>query len=581
MKFISVPRAAKILFLMMLAGPLVFRGLYVDSYINLHTDKRFFGATQVLANDGVLYAFILSLFYLSFLSKIPRVPSLILRALGFLVFLLCAMDSVVFVCFNSHLTVDDTVAYASYAHKYISQITRKRHIFILVAGLCSIALSARVFVSRYTIQRKAHHILAIVTVLSLLAASSLASNDTYTHSWIYKNVVAYNLEVRSESRGYSEGFVSGFEFDQHETRIPHTPQTPNIIVLMVESLSSYQSKYFSGLNDWTPSLDKIARENIAFKEFYANGFCTNDCYISVLTGQLPLRPTESGDFVRTGPFSGFDGYGESLPRSLSRKGYVTEFLLAGDHGFSGVGDWARGIGFDTLEGQDHPYYDGWDRYQFDSASDEALYARLVEKIEQHQSEKFFMYVSTMSTHHPFVNPDNGNSSEAETFMYADRQLGAFHEKLIEMGFFENGVLIIMGDHHAMVPLKPGEADALGKYRAAAKVPMVVSYGNKKQAVVTGLHQQADIYHSLKNLVSEEISYSDWTGDIFNDKPVKYVAHRRGDYRNRVSVFSQDKDYLVKLDGDKTRVIGGDHADEQTKAELVGRINDARILKPMD
>ncbi len=566
--------------MLMLAAPPVARGLYVDSYIHRHTGERFLGATQVLANDAIIYVVLLSLFYLSFLKKTPRAVSILLRVLAFGAFLLYAIDVVVMVCFNAHLTVDDTVAYSTYAHKYLAQITRKRHVLILLAGVFAVGLAGWVLVCRYTLVRVWQHVLAGLAVLGLLMAWCFARNDTYIHSWRYKNVVAYTLEVRSESRGYSDGFISGFSFDADEVEEPNTPQTPNIIILMVESLSSYQSQYFSGLYDWMPSLDKIARENVAYTGFYANGFCTNDCYISVLMGRLPLRPPGSGGFVGNGPYSGFEDDPESLPRLLSKQGYATEFLMAGDQGFSGVGDWAKGLGFDTLEGHDHPAYDGWERYHFESAPDEALYARLVERIDQHQQTdgRFFMYVSTMTTHHPFVNPQTGEHSEEQTYRYADRQLGAFHEKLIEMGYFDDGILIILGDHHAMVPLKTGETEAMGEYRAAARVPMVVSYGNRKQAVVAGLHQQADIYHSLVSLTSSQRVTSDWVGDIFNNRPVKYVIHRRGDFRNIVSVFTENEDYLIKLDGDDTRVIGGEPGDDALEAAIVGRVNAARLLE---
>ena len=76
----------KSLFLLMLGAPLVIRAVCVDDHLYRFTGTRFFGAGQVLANDALIYVFILGVFYLSFLSKVPRGVSVFLRALGFLMF---------------------------------------------------------------------------------------------------------------------------------------------------------------------------------------------------------------------------------------------------------------------------------------------------------------------------------------------------------------------------------------------------------------------------------------------------------------------------------------------------------------
>ncbi len=572
---------AKTAFLLMLAAPLVIKALYVDSNIHMFTGTRFFGAAHVFTNDASIFAAILSLFYLSFLPKIHRAAAIPLRILAFMVYGVYIMDAAVMVSFNNHLTLDDAMNYAWYAPQYITQVSRKRDVLMLIAAVPTVGLSVWVTFTRYTLRHRAQHALAILSVVGLLVASCFTGNQQYIHAWKYKNVIAYNMEIRSESRGYSEDFASRPRFEPVVTQEPKTTQTPNIIIVAVESLSSYQSRYFSGLNDWTPNLDRIASNNVAYTGFYANGFCTNDCYISVLTGEPPIRPPSSSRLNRGGEFAGFEQPAESLPRILSRRGYATDFLMSADHAFGGVGPWAKRIGFDHIEGHDHPFYDGWDRSHFDAAPDEALYLRVVDRIKEHGEQRFFMYLSTITSHHPYVNPENGHKSEVETIQYTDRQLGLFHDKLVETGFFDNGILIIFGDHHAMVPMKPGEAKAFGEYRAAARVPLVVSYGNTKQAVHAGLYQQTDIFNSLKNLTADTRSTSDFAGDIFHNQPAKYVTFRRGDYRDRISIFTQDTDYMVKLDGNNTRVVGDGNVSDEIKSELVGRVNAVRMPRRVE
>lgn len=572
----SAPKMIKAVFVLMLASPLVVKAVYVDSNIHMFTGTRFFGAAHVFTNDAILYAVILALFYLSFLTKMPRVAAIPARVLAFLIYAVYAFDGIVIISFNTHLTISDAVDYAWYAPRYLTQISSKRDVLLLVTVIPAIGLSAWVAFTRYTLKHRAQHVAVILVVSGLLLASLFPGNQSYAHAWKYKNVFVYNMEIRSESRDYSEAFINGPRFEPKVMQEPNTAKTPNIIILAVESLSSYQSQYFSGLRDWTPNLDKIANNNVAYTGFYANGFCTNDCYISVLTGSPPIRPPASSQLNRGGEFEGFEQPDESLPRILAARGYATEFLMSADLGFGGVGPWAERIGFETIEGHTHPFYNGWERSHFNAAPDEALYQRVCDRIAEHGDARFFMYLSTITSHHPYVNPENGNQSEAETIQYTDRQIGVFHDRLVEMGFFDNGILIIFGDHHSMVPMKPGEAKTFGDYRAAARIPLIVSYGNTKQAVDDGLYQQSDIFNSLKNLTSETRGTSDWAGDIFHSQPVKYIVFRRGDYRDCISIFTEDQEYMIKLDGDKTRVIG-DHAEDRTVAqELVGRVNAVRI-----
>ena len=568
----------KVVFLLMLAGPLLVRMGHVDSFLHRFTGARFLGAVQVFANDGVVYALILGLFYLSFLKPVPRVAAIGLRVLGFFVYGLYAMDVIVLISFNTHITTNDLLDYAGYAPRYIAQISRKRDILILASALPAVGFSLWVLGCRYALERPRHHAIFLAVIVGLLSTVLFTDNSRYTHAWVYRNFITYNIEVGAESRAYSDGFVRGHSYAENWQSEPKDPQRPNIIILMVESLSSYHSEYFSGINDWTPRLDQIARENAAFTNFYASGFCTNDCYIATLTGLPPIRPPASSRFKRRAPFAGFTELSESLPGLLSDRGYTTEFLMAGDFGFGEVGPWVEQLGFDHMEGHDHPCYDGWKRYQFESAPDEALYARVVERIQQHGDGRYFMFMSTLSTHHPFVNPENGEKSEAQALGYGDRQLGLFYDRLIEMGYFEDGVLIILGDHHAMVPMKPGEVERFGTDRAAAAVPMVLADGGKTRGEVDNLYTQTDIFHSLKNLTGSTRQTSDWAGDIFTGTPAKYAAHRRGDYRDIISVFVADRDYRVKLDGDATRVVNveGVGASDEAKREVVGRVNAARV-----
>lgn len=565
--------------LMLLISPLVLKGVYVDSLIHHYTGTRLLGFCQVLVNDAMFYCLMSALLYLSFWPRINRLFSALLRLAVFVLYIVYVVDYLILVNFNTHLAVGDVIKYADYAYRYIQQIYGLNDIvlaFIVVSILTPLSIFA-VKKRELGSLRKRRRVLLMLASMPL--ASGFADNQKYAHSWMYQNVIDYNLTILSEASAYSGEFLQTFNFDEPKSCLAQPSKQKNIVILMVESLSAYQSRYFSGLNDWTPNLDAIAGQNLAFKNFYANGFITEDGEIALLTGLSPIYPPASYSDHGGTSFHSFFNIERSLPNELRKYGYRSEFLTTADLEFGNTGNWAKSIGFDYVEGHDHPEYDKWERFHFQAAPDEALYLRALDRIKHNRDNKLLMFIKTVSSHHPFINPDNKVKSEPEAIMYTDRQIGRFYRQLQASGFFNNGILVIVGDHHAMTPLSKAEIDRNGPFKASAKVPLVIADGGTVQ-VENSQYQQIDIPNSLLGQVSGQQCYSDWQGALLGEHKIapKYIVHRRGDNRDLVSVFTESGDFRIKLDGDRTRLSGGSPAEPAEKEMLVKKINALRIAR---
>ena len=566
-----------VLFLLLAIAPLIWKMAYLAEVINASTGIDSFGAMQVLLNDAIIYALILLLFYLAGLGWVPYMLSVVCRLLAITVLLAYVADFWVIKNFNSHLVVSDAIKYAPYSLQYAQQIYHENMLGLLLGGVILGALLWMVVLGAYRIGRKRIHATCLISIMGLLLLPVVVGSDgnSYVHSWAYKNVIEHNLTILSEGKRYSQEFIRRFHFEEAALCEEGDKGSPNIILLMVESLSAYQSSYFSGVRDWTPNLDKISRENRAFTNFYANGFTTEDAELSLLAGRLPIYAPSSYSNGGETSFGGFFHLTDALPEVLGSHGYETEFLTSADLSFSNTGGWAKSIGFDYIEGHEHAFYNNWERFHFKAAPDEALYQRLLARMDHNKGGRYFLFAKTVSTHHPFINPNTKNRSEEEAFRYADKQIGQFYQQLIERAFFENGVLIIVGDHHSMVPLKRAESNVLGQFRAAARVPLVVA--GDGGGAVDRAYQQIDVFNSIRGMVSGETCHSAWVGDFFNDKPASYIAHRRGDARHMVSVFSGDVDYLVSLNGDESAVVGS-YQDSAAVKQVVGKVNSIRISR---
>jgi len=572
-------RLRSILIVIVLIFPLVVKAFFVDNHISSRTGVSWLGAGQVLINDAFVYGVFVLLLYFSFLNVFGRFFALSIRFLSFFIFSLYAIDLWVMMNFNSHLVVADVFKYASYAPKYFHHIYGEKGLVLLLLFLFLYFLFYPFVFSKSFINRRKHHASAWLTIFVMLSSPFVAGADErYVHSWVYKNFISYNITSLTESKSYSRAFLDSHNYIVQNNCKEGRGERKDIIMLMVESLSPYQSKYFSGIKDWMPNIDNIASNNLAFKNFYANGFTTEDGEISLLLGMLPIHPPSSFTIGGGISFNGYFDVENSLPNVLNKLNYNTEFLTTADLAFANTGAWATSIGFSYVEGHESTFYQGWDRYHFKSVPDEALYLRVLDRIKDNVQENFFIFIKSVSTHHPFINPDNKIRSEEEAFRYSDKQIGVFYNKLKENGFFNNGILIIVGDHHSMVPLKKEELEGMGELRAAAKIPMIISFGDVEQAEITELFQQTDVYNSLIGYISPEACTSPWLGNFFEKIPPKFIAHRRGDNRNMISVFVNDVDVSVVLDGDNTRIVGSPNLDYQSKKEIIDKINHERITK---
>ncbi len=562
-----------------LLSPLVLKGLYVNSFVQHYTGDWLLGFTQVLAHDALWYGVVLALLWVSILPTTSRFWGMLCRLLILLLFIIYVADYIVIRFFNTHLTLGDTLKYADYAYTYLQQSYGFTPLaFALIVGMMLVLLGW-LLSNPYRLAQWPERKWPLLMLIGLPLTSNFADDQKYAHSWIYKNVLEYNLTILSEAANYSEPFLKSFSFNEAQQCQAISPQPKNIIILMVESLSAYQSQYFSGIQNWTPNLDRIAQENLAFKNFYANGFITEDGEIALLTGLLPLYPPSSYTDDGATSFYSFYGIEHSLPNILKKQAYRSEFLTTADLDFGNTGIWAKSIGFDYVEGHDHPDYDHWERFHFQAAPDEALYQRALERIKQQRDQRFLMFIKTVSSHHPYIHPVTRHKSEAEVIQYTDQQLGAFYRELQQNGFFENGLLVIVGDHHSMTPLRKAEFDLYGQNPAAAKVPLVIVDGSR-QGVVSKQFQQIDVFNTLDGMVSGRQCHSDWQGVLWGDAQIspEYIVHRRGDNRDMVSVFTEPGDFLIKLDGDRTRLAGPVPAEASIGQGMVAKINALRIAR---
>jgi phosphoglycerol transferase MdoB-like AlkP superfamily enzyme len=252
-------------------------------------------------------------------------------------------------------------------------------------------------------------------------------------------------------------------------------------------------------------------------------------------------------------------------------GYQSLFFTPGDTGYLGVGDWLQDIGFSEVHGSEEPWYEGYERWQFNAVADEIFYRRIMDWLDSRdQTRPFVSVLLNVTSHPPFVNPRTHRIDPEGSFRYVDEQLGELHDALRQQGFFRNGLLIIMGDHRTMTPLHEAEYREFGE-RAFARVPMIVIGDVEMPKVVETPFQQTDLLPSLAWQFGVNWCRPAFAGSFLRSdpEPPELVFHARGDNRNQVDVYHGiDEESAYLLDGDDSRWLGTPPADGERVAAWI-------------
>jgi arylsulfatase A-like enzyme len=549
------------LLIVFLLGLILLRGFALAGLATGVADCRWCMGATAIQQDAHILAALLALTGLSLLSARYwlQLPCLLL---GALLLLAEALDAILLKTLSQHLYLTDIVKFGKeldatkrFGKILLASSTGK---LMLIGGILGVAVLALALLPRPRRPRLALGCFAAAAACFLVGLWTPITMQ-YIHYPLLQNFIAANL-ADSVDRHYSAAYVDALR----QQYVPPAPVCtegralrPNLVVIAVESLSVYHSKLFGRVNDYTPRLDAIARENSYFPDFIANGFTTDGGLISLVTGKAPIP--RLGRYASADAFAGFGSPAGTLPEIVHTHGYTAHFFTTGDLGFLDQAKWLKDVGFDSAEGAEQPYYDGWKRRHFNAAEDKALYQRFLQWLDARPDDAppWLALLVTLSTHPPFVNPDNETLDEAGAFAYADRQIGMLYDELERRNFFRNGVLMISGDHRSMTPLSAPELQRFGD-SALARTPFVVATQlSVARGAIDGKFQQADVPPSVDAMLGERACRTIAQGTFLSlpPQPAQYIAHARGDRRSQIDIYFDNQQADIVLAGDASRWVG--------------------------
>jgi phosphoglycerol transferase MdoB-like AlkP superfamily enzyme len=293
---------------------------------------------------------------------------------------------------------------------------------------------------------------------------------------------------------------------------------PNILIIVLESFSSYLIGPLGGDSLVTPDFNRYINEGILFSNFYASGTRTDKAMPAILNG-YPAQPSQS--IIKEPKKS------QSLPslvRIFIEQGYYSSFWYGGEINFANFNSFVIGSGFHDIITEDN--FDPDDYNAKWGVHDHILFAALEDSMRS-VKEPFFNVVLTLSSHEPFDVPmdpvfkgsDNLTRYKNSVF-YSDKSLGAFLDWAKGTYWWKNTLVILVADHCCRI-----SADIPVYSQEIFKIPMLWIGGalSATGVKIEKLGSQVDIPVSLIDQLGLNGNFP-FGKDLFSDKSDSFAFY---------------------------------------------------------
>lgn len=301
---------------------------------------------------------------------------------------------------------------------------------------------------------------------------------------------------------------------------------PDIYIVFLESFSDTLTKQ----RDVTPNLNRLKREGVYFRNFYANGFRTDRGLVSVLLGypapgalSLMKYPKKTAHIT-------------SLAAMLAANGYASDlrYYYGGDADFTNMRSFLVNQGFKNITSDvNFPISERlskWgvpDHLVFKKAEEDLMKeaeGRLA-KERQDEGKPTFTVIQTSSSHEPFDVPYHRLSDKVfNAFAYTDNCIGQFVNFLKMSGRWQRSLVIFIPDH---LGAWPKDADSFAAWRY--HIPMVwVGGAIKRPMVVDTFGSQQDIAATVLGELGIANSSMPFSKDLFDGHTPHYAYFMMND-----------------------------------------------------
>ena len=250
-------------------------------------------------------------------------------------------------------------------------------------------------------------------------------------------------------------------YGRYATKLDHPTQSPNIVIIFLESVGANRlSKLGNSLNA-TPNLDQIIEDGIFFKRFYVPMVGTARSVFTMVTG-IP-------DVARIKTSSRNPRINKQYSIINDFTGYEKHYIMGGSAGWANIRGFLQlnipDLLITELDDLKSPRLDVW------GVSDYDLFKETHQIFENIDPGKpFFAIIQTATNHRPYSIPDNVTSFKVDhlskekvnhagfksvdqynAMRLLDHTIGEYFSYAKKSKYFSNTVFFLFGDHGTSDP----------------------------------------------------------------------------------------------------------------------------------
>ena len=284
-----------------------------------------------------------------------------------------------------------------------------------------------------------------------------------------------------------------------------TPRHPNVVVILMESMSASLMQTFGQQQPLTPTLDSLYHTSLAFTRFYSAGIHTNHGITATLYSYpaLMFRNLMKGTVTPRR---------EGLPTVLHAEGYHNMFFMTHEAQYDNMNAFLLTNGYDEVFAEEQ--YPAEERVNSFGVPDKFLFDYALNAIRQRAeaSQPFMATLLTISNHPPYIIPDwfHPKTSDPETQIveYSDYCIGRFLAEASKESWYDNTIFVILADHGKLVG--KSEAELPQSYN---HIPLIIFGAGVTPALYEGLGTQVDVMPTLLGMMNISYDYDGFGQDL--------------------------------------------------------------------
>lgn len=293
-------------------------------------------------------------------------------------------------------------------------------------------------------------------------------------------------------------------------------QHPNVVVILMESMSANLLGAFGHQLPLTPTLDSLYWHSLAFTHFYSAGIHTNHGMTATLYSfpALMFRNLMKGTVTP---------HRKGMATVLKEKGYENMFFMTHEAQYDNMKAFFQTNGYDDIYSQEN--YPKEEVVNSFGVSDHFVFDYALNTISKKAKtgKNFMATILTVSNHPPYIIPSffkpKTQEKETQIVEYADYCIGDFLRKASRQPWYANTIFVILADHGKLVGKSEGELPESYNH-----IPLVIFGPGVPQQRYEGLGMQVDVMPTLFGMMRLNYEYEGFGVDLLKqERPMVFYS----------------------------------------------------------